>query len=133
MKKIMIRVLLVLLALIAAYLVFNQIDARANQSKLSVPPVAAEVFEKTNGYYRLWTLIEPKDVDIETDAAILPYRRLFDPAFDNDRYITEFSSEKYKKKYKNSKELQPVFDAMKFNVDWLSVLNTIPGTVGQGQ
>ena len=39
MKKIMILVLLVLLALIAAYLVFNQIDARANQSKLSVPPV----------------------------------------------------------------------------------------------
>ena len=49
--------------------------------------MAAEAFEKTNGYYRLWTLIEPKGADIETDSAILPYRRLFDPAFDNDRYI----------------------------------------------
>jgi hypothetical protein len=67
-------------------------------------------------------LIEPQEVDIESAATILPYRRLFDPAFDNDRYIKEFSQENYKKKYKNPKELSPVFAAMKFNVDWLSAL-----------
>jgi hypothetical protein len=123
MKKIVIRVLLLPLALILGYLVFNQIDARPNQSELSVPPVAPEAFEKTNGYYRLWTLTEPKDVDIESDAAILPYRRLFDPAFGNDRYIREFNQEKYKKNYKRPKELTPVFNAMKFGVDWLSVIS----------
>jgi hypothetical protein len=123
MKKIVIRVLLVLLALIVGYLAFNQIDARPNQSKLSVPPVASEAFAKTNGYYRLWTLIEPEEVDIESDATILPYRRLFDPAFDNDRYIREFNSEQYKKKYKVPKELRDVFQAMRVGGDWLSVLN----------
>ena len=114
MKKIMIRVLLVLLALIVGYLVFNQIDARAISIQVGEPPaLAAEAFEKTNGYYRLWTLIEPKEVDIENDATILPYRRLFDPAFDNDRYIKEFRTEKYKKKYQQPKDMDPVFKAMK--------------------
>jgi hypothetical protein len=125
MKKIMIRVLLVLLAIIVGYLVFNQIDARPNQSKLSVPPVASDAFEKSNGYYRLWTLIEPRDVDIESDATILPYRRLFDPAFDNDRYIKEFNFtwKKYKENYKVPKELEQVFTAMRVGGDWLPVLN----------
>jgi hypothetical protein len=128
MKKIIIRILLLLLALIVGYLAFNQIDARPYQSKLGAPPaLAPEVFEKTNGYYRLWTLIEPKDVDIETDAAILPYRRLFDPAFDNDRYIKEFRTEIYKKKYQRPKDLDPVFQAMRVGRDWLSVLNNYQG------
>lgn len=122
MKKIMIRVLLLLLTLIVGYLVFNLIDARPYSSVLiptnSVPALAPDVFEKNNGFYRLWTLTEPRDVDIETDAALLPYRRLFDPAFDNDRYIKEFN----KKKYKYPEELKKVFAAMKFGVDWLSAL-----------
>lgn len=124
MKKILIRVLLALIALVAGYVVFNQVDARPYQSKLGAPPaLAPEVFEKANGYYRLWTLIEPNDVDIETDAALLPYRRLFDPAFDNDRYIKEFEQKKYKKKYKYPEELKKAFSAMKFDVDWLSALS----------
>jgi hypothetical protein len=129
MKKIMIRILLFLLALIVSYLVFNQIDARPYVSALrptNFPPaLGPEVFEKSNGFYRLWTLTEPMNVDIETDAAILPYRRLFDPAFDNDRYIREFNQEdeKYKKKYKYpTKELLKVFDAMKTGVDWSPVI-----------
>ncbi|MBU4403987.1 MAG: hypothetical protein KKG79_00065, partial [Acidobacteria bacterium] len=124
MKKIMIRVLLVLLALIVGYLAFNQIDARPYRSELGAMPVLApEVFEKTNGFYRLWTLTEPRDVDIESDAVRLPYRRLSDPAFDNDRYIKEFEQKNYKKKYKYPEELKKVFSAMKFDVDWMSTLS----------
>ncbi|MCJ7525499.1 MAG: hypothetical protein MUP71_09810 [Candidatus Aminicenantes bacterium] len=123
MKKIMIRVLLVLLALIVGYLAFNQIDARPYRSKLAAPPaLAPEVFEKTNGYYRLWTLTEPKEVDIETDAVRLPYRRLSDPTFDNDRYIKEFNQEKNKKKYNYPIELRKVIGVMRFGVDWLAAL-----------
>ncbi len=126
MKKIVILVLLVLLALIVGYLAFNQIDARPNPSKLGAPPSPApESFDKSNGYYRLWTLIEPKDVDIETEATILPYRRLADPAFDNDRYIGEFNQtwKERKKNYKRPEKLKPVFDAMKFKGDWRSSLS----------
>ncbi len=125
MKKIVIRVLLALLVLVIGYLAFNQIDARPYRSKYGEPPaVAPGAFEKTNGFYRLWTLTEPQDVDIEADAAILPYRRLFDPAFDNDRYIREFNQTwaKHKKNYKISKDLTPVRD-LRFGENWLSALN----------
>jgi hypothetical protein len=125
MKKIMILVLLLLLALVIGYLAFNQIDARPYRSKFGEPPaLAPKVFEKNNGYYRLWTLIEPKDADIETEAAILPYRRLADPAFDNDRYISEFNQtwKERKKNYKRPEKLKQVFDVMKFKGDWRSSL-----------
>ncbi|MDD8012378.1 MAG: hypothetical protein PHX05_02770 [Acidobacteriota bacterium] len=126
MKKIMIRVLLALLVLVVAYLAFNQVDARPIRSSLGEPPApAADAFNKANGFYRLWTLTEPRDVDIETDAAILPYRRLFDPAFDNDRYIREFNQTwaTHKKNYHASKELAPVFAALRFGGNWSSALN----------
>jgi hypothetical protein len=123
MKKIMIRILLLLLALVIGYLAFNQIDARPYRSKSGEPPaVASGAFEKTNGYYRLWTLTEPKNVDIETEAVRLPYRRLSDPAFDNDRYIKEFNQEKNKKKYNYPIELRKVIGVMRFGVDWLAAL-----------
>jgi hypothetical protein len=124
MKKIIIRVALALLVLIVGYLAFNQIDARPVAPALAAPPAPApEAFEKTNGFYRLWTLTEPKDVDIETDAAILPYRRLFDPAYENDRYIKEFNSEQYKKKYKNPAEVMKALQVMRVGNDWLPVFN----------
>ncbi len=126
MKKIVIRILLALLVVIVGYLVFNQIDVRADQSKLgAAPALAPEALEKNNGYYRLWTLIEPENVDIETEAAILPYRRLADPAFDNDRYISEFNQtwKERKENYKRPEKLKHVFDAMKFKGDWRSGLS----------
>ncbi len=121
MKKIMIRVLLLLLVLVVGYLAFNQIDARPDAPALAAPPaLAPEVFEKSNGFYRLWTLTEPKDVDIETDAAILPYRRLFDPAFDNNLHIKEFK--KNKKSIKFQKSWGKHSKAMAVGRDWLSGL-----------
>jgi hypothetical protein len=124
MKKTLIRVSLALLVLILGYLAFNQIDARAVAPALAAPSaLPPQAFEKTNGYYRLWTLTEPKEVDIETDAAILPYRRLFDPAFDNDRYIKEFNSEQHKKKYKNPAAVMNALQAMKVGNDWLPVFD----------
>ena len=124
MKKIMILVSLVLLALIVGYLVFNQIDARPYRFQLGPPPAPEpEAFEKANCYYRLWTLTEPQDIDIETDEAILPYRRLFDPAFDNDRFIQEFSQEKYKKKFTYPLKLRQAIGGMRVGRDSLSALN----------
>lgn len=132
MKKILIRVLLLLLTLLAGYLAFNQIDAQPYQSKYGEPPaVAPGAFEKTNGYYRLWTLTEPKNVDIETDAAILPYRRLFDPAFDNDRFIKEFDLDEYKKKVNYSTDLRKVLGVLKFGADWSAALDPFQGQLIQ--
>jgi hypothetical protein len=47
-------------------------------------------FDKSNGYYRLWTLTEPFDVDIESDEVLLKFRRMHDPQFDMDKYMKEW-------------------------------------------
>jgi hypothetical protein len=122
MKKIMFRVFLLLLVLVTGYLLFNQIDARAVPARFNEPPPPVpEAFEKTNGYYRLWTLIEPEGVDVESEDVRLPYRRLFDPAFDNDRFIREFDAQGYKQKYRNS-GTPPALSALKPGVDWRPLL-----------
>ena len=61
MKKIVIRVLLVLLALVIGYLAFqpDRCPTESDQAGRAAG-LAPEAFEKTNGYYRLWTLIEPR-------------------------------------------------------------------------
>jgi hypothetical protein len=52
--------------------------------------VGTPSFDKSNGYYRLWTLTEPFDVDIESDEVLLKYRRMHDPQFDMDKYRKEW-------------------------------------------
>jgi hypothetical protein len=134
MKKIVIGILFALLALVIGYLVFNQFDARAMPAKHGPPPAPApEAFAAANGYYRLWTLSEPQGIDVESDAARLPYRRLFDPAFDNDRYIREFAAEEYKKKYHPSAQLLPILSALKPGIDWRPLLREHRGHLLQAE
>lgn len=102
MKKI-IMIVLILVGLLAAYTVFNQVDAgpalfdvgEEGLNPASLPDFLKSLFgppsfEKNNGYYRLWTLTEPANVDIESDEVLLRYRRLHDPQYDNLKYIKEW-------------------------------------------
>lgn len=106
MKKTILIIFLVLLALLVVYIGFNQLDAPA--ARFSPGLVGDHVdtssfknfyeslleqrsFDKNNGYFRLWTLTEAEGVDIEADEVILKYRRLYDPQFDNDKYIEEWT------------------------------------------
>jgi hypothetical protein len=114
--KVGLRVLVVLVALGAAYIGFNQIDAPAARFDVgerldtsSLQNLADSVwdqpsFDKNNGYYRMWSLTEPVDADIESEELLLKYRRMHDPKFDNDKYIKEWNTNEnnwtYKKKFK---------------------------------
>ncbi|UCH93875.1 MAG: hypothetical protein JSV88_26910 [Candidatus Aminicenantes bacterium] len=101
-RKIGLRVLVVLVALGAAYIGFNQIDAPPARFDIgegldtsSLQSLADSLwgqpsFDKNNGYYRLWSLTEPEAVDIESDELLLKYRRMHDPQFDNDKYLKEW-------------------------------------------
>lgn len=60
-----------------------------------IPPAS---FDKTNGFYRLYTLSEAPDMDIESDEVVMKYRRLFDPQYDNDKFIKEWSKNKISEK-----------------------------------
>lgn len=103
MRRIII-IILILLALLVAYTVFNRFDAgpavfdvgKEGLNTDSLPEFLQSIFktpsfDKTNGYYRLWTLTEPAGVDIESDDVFLKYRRLHDPQFDDEKYVKEWN------------------------------------------
>jgi hypothetical protein len=104
MRRIII-IILILLALFVSYIVFNQFDAgpavfdvgKEGLKTTSLPELLQSIFkppsfDKTNGYYRLWTLTEPAGVDIESDDVLLRYRRLHDPQFDTEKYVKEWNN-----------------------------------------
>ena len=64
MKKIIIRVLLVLLGLIVLYIVINLFDAGEVTPGFSAKDIPKGTFDAKNGYYRLWSLIEPAGIDV---------------------------------------------------------------------
>jgi hypothetical protein len=114
-KKIGLGVLVILVALGAAYIGFNQIDAPPARFDLgegidtsSLQSLVNSLwdqpsFDKNNGYYRMWSLTEPVDVDIESEELLLKYRRMHDPQFDNDKYIQEWNNNENNWSYNKKK------------------------------
>lgn len=120
MKKIVTKLLLILLVLLVFYLVFNQFDIGELTPEFSEKDIPPATFNKNNGYYRLWTLTEPVGTDIESDEVLNQYRRLFDPQFDNDKYIGEFDPQRNKRTYSS---FLKIYRKAKFNLknpekDW---------------
>jgi hypothetical protein len=83
-KKKLLVVLLVLLALLVSYLLFNQIDAKLVPVDFESVTVTEKDFDKDNGFYRLWSLSEADDVDIEAGEIFAKYRKLGDPSMGID-------------------------------------------------
>lgn len=112
LKRHLARVGMVLGVLLLLFVVFNLFDAGVNPGAFTAKDIPSATFAKANGYYRLWTLSEPPGTDIESDEVTDRYRRLFDPAFDNEKYIREFDHSEYREgagEYSN-----------KLRVDWPS-------------
>ena len=101
MKRSALRILVVLLVVVAGYTLFNQFDAEplplefTNEGKL----VAAD-YRDGNGFFTLWTLVEPQGVDVNAAEVIAPYRKLFDPR-NADAAIRDFDAKGYHKKGKD--------------------------------
>ena len=99
MKKILLRILLILLALLVIYTIFNQFDIGKSSAKFTLlNDIPKANFEKNNGFYILWALSEPLDIDISSNKIINKYRKLFDPKYDIDKNIYDFNVEKYNHK-----------------------------------
>ncbi len=99
MRKIILKILLILLTLLVLYTVFNQFDVREPTPGFSLKDIPPATFDRNNGFYRLWTLVFPAEEDIESDEAFDRIRRLFDPQFDNGKYLEERDPSMYKKMY----------------------------------
>lgn len=115
-KKVSLKILLVVLVLGVIYVGFNRIDApparfdvgedldTSSFQNLAHSIWSKPSFDKTNGYYRMWSLSEAEDTDIESEELLVKYRRMHDPQYDNEKYIQEWIADEnkwsYRKKYK---------------------------------
>lgn len=79
------------------FFVVNQVDTGKPADMFTQEDLVPATFDKSNGFYRLWTLGEPIDTDVESEAVINKYRKLFDPGFDNERFLKRFDHRAYKR------------------------------------
>lgn len=75
----------------------NQVDTSKPADMFTQKDLVPATFDKSNGFYRLWTLGEPADTDVESEVVINKYRKLFDPGFDNERFLKRHNHRAYKR------------------------------------
>ena len=97
-RKNVFQVMLPVVCLLLLYIGINMVDSGKPADSFTVKDLAPARYDKANGFYRLWTLGEPPDTDIQSDAVIIKYRRLFDPAYDNGKFLAVWNPYHYKKK-----------------------------------
>lgn len=102
MKKTIIRILWILLSLLLVLIIYNRIDAKADPDNFTLKDIPAADFNPENGYFLLWALQEPPEVDITNRAVTEPYRNLFNPEVNGGENYLEFAKniDAYKSKYK---------------------------------
>jgi len=49
-------------------------------------------FDRSNAFYRLWSLTEPEGTDIEADELLLKYRRMHDTQYDTETFTKEWNA-----------------------------------------
>lgn len=104
MKKIILKIILILIAVLFLWSGFNLVSdikepkfkAAGEMDTSSVVAFLNELFppipvEKDNGFYKLWTLTEPPDVDIESDEILKIQKDLNDPEKATIQSIKEWS------------------------------------------
>lgn len=94
MKKKLVKILIILLAVLIIYTVFNQFDAKAASRKYSVKDLRGNPsFGLHNGFYHLWALPEPPGSDSEAPEILNKYFRLFHSQSDYQKYRHEWDDE----------------------------------------
>ena len=108
--------LIILLGLFLVYFIYNQFDgppAKFNVGEnLDVSSPQAFIdsyypkinYDYKNGYYRLWSLVESEDKDIEAEDTNLQYRKLHDPQYDVAKNIKTADPMRNRKLFTKGKE-----------------------------
>ena len=122
MKKIIVNVLLVLLGLVVLYVGINLFDVGEVTPGFSEKDIPFGTFDKKNGYYRLWSLIEPEGTDVQADEVITRIRRMFDrnhSQFENGKHIENFDLKTHKEKGKVFKKLKMPWPKTYSDTNWV--------------
>lgn len=104
-KKTILSVLAVIVGLAVLYILFNMVDAPkpvlnigegiddTSLETMSDTLYGLPDFGKENGYFQLWTLTAPLDVDIQSEETLFKFRRMHDPGEkDHLKYCNEYAS-----------------------------------------
>jgi len=107
MKKIILRIILILIVFLFLWSGFNlltdikepKFKAAGDIDTSSVVAFLNELFppipvDKENGFYKLWTLAEPPDVDIESEKLLKMYKDLNDPKKTTEKSIKNWINSK---------------------------------------
>jgi hypothetical protein len=94
-RKNVFQVMLPVVFFFFLFVVVNQVDSGKPADMFTQEDLVPATFDKSNGFYRLWTLAEPTDIDVESEAVINKYRKLFDPGFDNELFPGQFDQKAY--------------------------------------
>jgi len=99
-RKNVFQVLLPVAVFLFLFIGINQFDTRKPENLYTSDDLVPASFEKSNGFYKLWTLPEPRDVDVNSTSIINKYRKLFDPQFENEKYLRQFDFRSYRSESK---------------------------------
>jgi hypothetical protein len=102
MKKKIVTVLIIVLALLVLFVVFNQFDASPRPDLFTSKDIPPASLDRTNGFYYVFALGEAPGTDITSDAIIEKYRNIQDTSIDYQAYIKKFDFEKYRAMYRNN-------------------------------
>jgi len=106
-RKNVFQVMLPVAVFFFLFFAVNQVDTSKPADMFTQEDLRPATFDKSNGFYRLWTLGEPADIDVESEAVINKYRRLFDPGFDNERFLKRFNNRAYSRETgKNTEKIR---------------------------
>jgi hypothetical protein len=95
-RKNIFQVMLPVAVFLFLFVFVNQVDTSKPANMFSQADLLPVSFDKSNGFYRLWSLAESTEEDVESETVINKYRRLFDPKYDNERFIKKFDYRAYK-------------------------------------
>jgi hypothetical protein len=104
MKKTIIRIGLTLAALLVLWVLAHRFDTGLTTGLFTRDDIPPASFDRSNGFYILWGLSEPPETDITSAEFSEKYRQLFDPRYDNEKYIAAFDFTAAKQKYTRYRE-----------------------------
>ncbi|UCH97956.1 MAG: hypothetical protein JSV88_14170, partial [Candidatus Aminicenantes bacterium] len=130
MKKISSKIPLALIALfilIILFILFNQFDMTHPTNVYTEKDLGPTIFDKSNGFYLVFALSEPPDVNVHSDEIINKYRRLFDPQFDNERFRFNWDIIAYRKMFHRYNEKSRFINQNK--KDWVTFVRSNQGKI----
>jgi len=95
-----------LAVLLILWIVINRFDIKEIKGEFKLGEKPTTHYGRENGFYRLWTLSEPPRIDVDSDRVVTKYRRLFDPEFENEKYLQAWDHQAYRDNYKKYHSLR---------------------------